>query len=1152
MGVKENPTLDAYIQKPEKTVAVEEANTTLDCLQPPEEEESSSSTPRLDFCKAILSQVTSPQHSWPRVALSAILQRYPRMPRRGWELLCTTYNSKFRENLCKTEMIKRAETATHSESGRKLNRSEYAEEATKKRKTVQEVIEEATLRDTKLMLETREKFKKVLSDIKTKPVEESVRTRKLHSDIVDREVIQRLNQAVDEWKTSHPITTWTEMAQILQAVQVTYEEIKKPKKKEGPSWRENIQNKIQKHAQAREVLIKFRMFPQPTDGLKEARKIMREMGLLLSNKEELETAISRMDGKAQIYQRKLDTHEKRKQFSTVNRKYEVQRSRFYRDLEGEVAPEIEVEEEKVREFWSTMWNATEGDKKDYSEYLREFVPGPHDPQDVFPSMAEFQDIIRYLPNWKAAGVDGIYNFFIKQCTSLHESLYLLIRRTCKEQLNCEQWFFKGITYLLPKGVPKKGGDFRPITCMSNLYKLTTKCVTAVIQQVVELRGLLSEAQLGTVRQVQGAKEQAMINIAINSATGNKAKSAWIDVKKAFDSVEHTYLIECLEKLNLPHWIVPFLKSAIARWQIDIKLQNNTILTKDIKRGILQGDSLSPLLFVLCMDPVSKKLNFDYPKLEIKLDGDNYTANHLLFIDDLKLFAEEEETLKHMLTEVDKFFAAVGLERNQDKSATNTESCKEFGVLLGVNEGYKYLGVTENRSSEVMASTFQKAKKEIMKRVEALCKVGLNGRNLISSINEYATSLLNYYIGVIPAEQKDYQEIDQEIRTILRKYKIHFQPANTERLYLPRQELGRGLTNVVMKSERIELQLYLALENSRHVSLRRAAILKVMQREKLSVALIVPYLQNRYKIETEITMDMLIEAQKKSLYNEINKKSNHKKLYGFLENKIASAKDSALWLTKGNISATDEGYLSLLQDRNLYGDNPGACPHCREAVKTVDHLATRCKQMLGYFYTHRHNEVVKAVHFFLCNKYGLVRSKRIRTHSVQEINANDDVEIRVDTTVDTSIKISANRPDIIVIDKKRKEITFIEIGITSQDQLITVEAEKQHKYELAAREMGAIHKCKTRIIPYVMTWDGIVTQFHTKHVKAIGLTQKIEAYIQYIVLKKTQESITSDYRRGVEATCEDGNARASAMETGSGAVQIEEVEEAAEAVVESKQ
>ncbi|TBU03735.1 reverse transcriptase, partial [Hamiltosporidium tvaerminnensis] len=100
--------------------------------------------------------------------------------------------------------------------------------------------------------------------------------------------------------------------------------------------------------------------------------------------------------------------------------------------------------------------------------------------------------------------------------------------------------------------------------MSNLYKLTTKFVTKVVQIEVERRGLLSENQLGAVRGVQGAKEQALLNIAINKEYGNNLKATWIDVKKAYDSIDHAYLTQCIENLNLPDWILKFIKVIISK------------------------------------------------------------------------------------------------------------------------------------------------------------------------------------------------------------------------------------------------------------------------------------------------------------------------------------------------------------------------------------------------------------------------------------------------------------------------------------------------------------------------------------------------------------------------------------------------------------
>ncbi|TBU10164.1 hypothetical protein CWI38_1974p0020, partial [Hamiltosporidium tvaerminnensis] len=73
-----------------------------------------------------------------------------------------------------------------------------------------------------------------------------------------------------------------------------------------------------------------------------------------------------------------------------------------------------------------------------------------------------------------------------------------------------------------------------------------------------------------------------------------------------------------------------------------------------------------------------------------------------------------------------------------------------------------------------------------------------------------------------------------------------------------------------------------------------------------------------------------------------------------------------------------------------------------------------------------------------------------------------------------------------------------------------------KYDLLANELGLIYKCSVEIIPYVMTWDGIVTKYHKAHLKRLEIPMNVEAYIQSIVLKKTVETISFDRRRGLES------------------------------------
>ena len=338
-----------------------------------------------------------------------------------------------------------------------------------------------------------------------------------------------------------------------------------------------------------------------------------------------------------------------------------------------------------------------------------------------------------------------------------------------------------------------------------------------------------------------------------------------------------------------------------------------------------------------------------------------------------------------------------------------------------------------------------------------------------------------------------------------------QPACKERLYLPRDELGRGLQSIVFRSERMLLELRNNLEVTKNTNTRRSAILKVEKDNSSHLYCIKEYLSRKYGIEGELDCKKLEQKQKDSLYSEITRRNNHAKLYKAKSNEIISIKESSMWLKLGNNTAREEAAFCNLQDRNIFMCVPGTCKHCGKAIGTVDHLATKCDRILND-YTRKHNEIVRCIHLLLCNNYKIKSSKRMRSHSVQEIVGNEDVEIRVDTRIKTDIKVPNNRPDLFVYDKKNSETTLIEVGITNQDLLQTVETEKKRKYDLLASELTLIYRAKVKIILIVMTWDGIVTNYHSNYLKELGITTNIQAYMQSKVLKKTLESINFDFRR----------------------------------------
>ncbi|KAL6121353.1 hypothetical protein NUSPORA_01742 [Nucleospora cyclopteri] len=149
-------------------------------------------------------------------------------------------------------------------------------------------------------------------------------------------------------------------------------------------------------------------------------------------------------------------------------------------------------------------------------------------------------------------------------------------------------------------------------------------------------------------------------------------------------------------------------------------------------------------------------------------------------------------------------------------------------------------------------------------------------------------------------------------------------------------------------------------------------------------------------------------------------------------------------------------------------------------------------MLSFDYTKRHNEVLRCIHLLMCLRYGLKLSKNIRNHNVQEIVCNEDVEIRVDNRIKSNVKIQCNKPDLFIYDKKC--YNQIKLGITSQDNLQTVETKKLRNYDLLANELSLFYKCKVKIIPFVLTWDGVITKYHRMYVKKLFMSTKIQAFI----------------------------------------------------------
>ena len=148
--------------------------------------------------------------------------------------------------------------------------------------------------------------------------------------------------------------------------------------------------------------------------------------------------------------------------------------------------------------------------------------------------------------------------------------------------------------------------------------------------------MLPEEQKGCRKRSRGTNDLLYIDRAVIREVMSRKKNlamAWIDYKKAYHMVPHSWIKECLELFGVAENIKTLLVNSMEKWRVMLCARNLELGEVDIKRGIFQGDSLSPLVFVLALIPISLILR--KAKAACEFSGSREKINHLLFMDDLK-------------------------------------------------------------------------------------------------------------------------------------------------------------------------------------------------------------------------------------------------------------------------------------------------------------------------------------------------------------------------------------------------------------------------------------------------------------------------------------------------------------------------------------
>jgi len=638
----------------------------------------------------------------------------------------------------------------------------------------------------------------------------------------------------------------------------------------------------------------------------------------------------------------------------MNELFRINERQFYRELKqnqtspSDDSPGSAPDQDELEEFWKNLLSNPRPFNEDcswYNKQKEELAESLNPQANTIIPREMFKDCASKVNNWRAAGTDCVHGYWIKRFSSLHEPLRHQFQRILDGEVNLPAWMTEGRTVLLAKTTPPVADPrkYRPITCLPVTYKLLTAITSR--QQLMMNKMILEDARRHSK------------NLSV----------AWIDFQKAYDSISHRWLICMLSMYGFHENIVRFITESMATWRtiLHLSVGDHRITTKPISicRGIFQGDTLSPLLFCLAINPISTEL--EKTGMGYKLRS-GLVINHQWYMDDNKLYARSDRQLQSLVNTVERMADDVGLTFGLPKCATLTihrgraqttaEESSRINMIEPLKEGdtYRYLGFAESIGmphDEIKSTLLTEYKSRVKKVIHA----SLIGKYTIKAINTYAAPILTYSYGVINWNQDELRGIDIMLRKMLTQRGYHHPKSATERLYMPRAEGGRGLVSMIELHGRIHISLARYINGSTEPRLQALKFHHDNKgiKNKSITAIAEKCLQQLQVTPAEETSVSKITIKNKYM-NQRKERLEQKPLHGGFWRRLEKTSSinhcmTFAWLSSPSLSPATEGLLLAVQDQVVRTRNyewhvmktrkreDANCRVCNGGLETIDHV-----------------------------------------------------------------------------------------------------------------------------------------------------------------------------------------------------------------------
>ena len=443
------------------------------------------------------------------------------------------------------------------------------------------------------------------------------------------------------------------------------------------------------------------------------------------------------------------------------------------------------------------------------------------------SLEEIKFTITSLSKSKSPGPDGIYSeSWIFADEKIWRYLTNIYNLCIQFKTIPEEWKVAKIR-LIHKGGKMSPENFRPIALLSSIYKIFTTIINRRLNSVIQQYDLIPEHQSGFYKgRTTASRIWTLISLINHQRLINENLHVlYLDIKKAYDSVEHDYLVETLATLGFPLDFVELIKNIYTNSVASIITNTGTTNPFEISKGVKQGCPLSPTLFSLFIEPLLTWLNES--KLGVICGNSCHTVGG--FADDLVITTSSFFNMELAFNMICKFLRSYNMELNIDHSAKNKTVYTSFtnrGILMYKNlensptevpfinasECYKYLGININlelnwdKQTIILWNCFQR-------QINFLCNKCLTTKQVTKILNSIIMPALYYSLQFFNLSIKWATKFERKLALLLSKY-LHIPEASPMHYQKPYQDGSFNLAKFKLHHLNLPILSLLRVINSK--------------------------------------------------------------------------------------------------------------------------------------------------------------------------------------------------------------------------------------------------------------------------------------------------------------------------------------------------